>query len=71
MVDEIIGLEFDGGVARVTLARPDRGNAMDMPFFHAFGAVVGDIVRRRSEVRWRATASSRWSRWSLRAARAA
>lgn len=51
MSDDIIGLVVDEGVARVTLARPDRGNAMDMPFFRAFGAVVDEIERRRDEVR--------------------
>jgi len=51
MGDEIIGLDIDGGIARMSLARPDRGNAMDMAFFTRFAAVVGEIVRRRSEVR--------------------
>lgn len=51
MVDDIIGLAIEGGVARVELVRPDRGNAMDLPFFRRFGAVVAEITRRRDEVR--------------------
>jgi 2-(1,2-epoxy-1,2-dihydrophenyl)acetyl-CoA isomerase len=51
MSDEIIRLTIDGGVARVTLDRPERGNAMDMPFFRAFGSVVDEVGRRAGEVR--------------------
>lgn len=51
MADEIITLEVADGIARLTLARPERGNAMDAAFFRAFGDAVGVVVQRRAEVR--------------------
>jgi enoyl-CoA hydratase/carnithine racemase len=41
--EERVRIEIDGGVAQVTLARPDKHNALDPPMFEALSAAIDEL----------------------------